>query len=76
MGCEHCNKLGYKGRVGVYEVLTITDGLKQVLANQLPSSLDVRNIAVKEGMLTMFQDGILKALKGMTDIKELMKNVS
>ncbi len=76
LGCEHCNKLGYKGRVGVYEVLTITDGLKQVLANQFPSSLDVRNIAVKEGMLTMFQDGILKALKGMTDIKELMKNVS
>jgi type II secretory ATPase GspE/PulE/Tfp pilus assembly ATPase PilB-like protein len=75
-GCEHCNKLGYKGRVGVYEVLTVTDGLKQVLANQFPSSLDVRNIAVKEGMLTMFQDGILKALKGMTDIKELMKNVS
>ena len=76
LGCDHCNKLGYKGRVGVYEVLTITDGLKEVLANQFPSTLQVRGIAAQEGMLTMFQDGLLKAMNGMTDVKELMRNVS
>ena len=75
-GCDKCNNLGYKGRIGVYEVMTVTDGLKEVLANQFPSTLQVRDIAAKEGMLTMFQDGIIKALSGMTDIKELMRNVA
>ncbi len=73
-GCEFCNGLGYKGRVGIYEVMVITDGLRTLISNKEPSIVEVRDIANKEGMVTMLQDGILKALDGLTDVKELMKN--
>ncbi len=75
-GCDECNGLGYQGRLGVYEVLTITDGLRELISNRYPSIVEVRNVAMKEGMVTMLQDGILKALQGLTDIKELFENVS
>ena len=75
VGCEKCNNLGYKGRIGVYEVLTITDGLRNILTDQVPSIVEIRNIANQEGMITMLQDGILKALGGTIDMKELLKNV-
>lgn len=75
-GCDKCNGLGYKGRIGVYEVLTITNGLRELISNRYPSIVEVRNVAMKEGMLTMLQDGVLKAAKGITDMKELLDNVS
>ncbi len=75
-GCAKCNGLGYKGRIGVYEVLTITTGLRNLLSEQFPSIMQVREMAMKEGMVTMLQDGILKALDGVTDIPELFRNVS
>jgi type IV pilus assembly protein PilB len=75
-GCEQCNGLGYKGRVGVYEVLTITNGLRELISNRYPSIVEVRTVAVQEGMITMLQDGVLKALDGLTDMKELLDNVS
>jgi len=74
-GCDKCNNMGYKGRIGVYEVMTITDGLRNLLANQFPSTLQVRNVATQEGMLTMFQDGMFKAMEGLTSIEELITNV-
>ena len=75
-GCEICNNLGYKGRVGVYEVMSMTNGLKALMSTKFPSIVEIRDMAMKEGMITMFQDGILKAIKGQTDIKELTRNVS
>ncbi|MBC7406691.1 MAG: type II/IV secretion system protein [Candidatus Parcubacteria bacterium] len=75
-GCEQCNHLGYKGRVGVYEVMSMTSGLKSLMSTKFPSIVEIRDMAMAEGMITMFQDGILKALKGHTDIKELTRNVS
>ena len=75
-GCEKCNNLGYKGRLGVYEVMTITDGLRTLISKQFPSIVDVREIAKREGMVTMLQDGILKVCTGLTDIKEVLKNVA
>lgn len=74
-GCEKCNGLGYKGRVGVYEVMVITPEMRNLLSNKIPSIEDTRNVAQAEGMLTMLQDGILKALDGLTDMKELLRNV-
>lgn len=74
-GCSECNFLGYKGRIGVYEVLTITDGLRNILTEEIPSIVQIRNIAQEEGMVTMLQDAILKASQGITDIKEVFKNV-
>jgi len=74
-GCEKCNGLGYKGRVGVYEVMVITPEMRNLLSTKIPSIEDTRNVAQAEGMLTMLQDGILKAIDGLTDMKELLRNV-
>jgi type IV pilus assembly protein PilB len=72
-GCEKCGNLGYKGRIGCYEVLSMVDDLRSLLQENEPSMLDIRRVAAKNGMLTMFQDGILKALNGITDIKEIFR---
>jgi type IV pilus assembly protein PilB len=74
-GCEHCNGLGYKGRVGAYEVITMTSGLRELISSQFPSIVQVREIAQKEGMITMKQDAVLKALAGTTDIKEIERTI-
>ncbi len=74
-GCDKCAGLGYKGRIGVYEVLTMTDSIRDLLARESVSFLDVRRVAATEGMLTMQQDAILKAILGVTDVKEVIRVV-
>jgi len=74
-GCEKCGGIGYKGRIGAYEVLTMVDDMRELLTNTTPSMVQIRQIAAKNGMLTMFQDGLLKALNGVTDLKELFRVV-
>lgn len=74
-GCDQCNGLGYKGRIGAYEVISITPGLRYLVSEQFPSIQQVREVAVKEGMITMTQDALLKALQGITDIKEIQRNL-
>lgn len=76
IGCSKCNGIGYKGRVGVYEVLSVTDGLRDLLSKEHISTQDVRKVASSEGMLTMLQDGILKAISGLTSVEELLENVA
>ncbi len=69
-GCQACNGLGYKGRIGVYEAFTIgKDMEKLILAS--PAISDVRDQATKEGMVTMAQDGYLKLLDGITSLEEI-----
>jgi type II secretory ATPase GspE/PulE/Tfp pilus assembly ATPase PilB-like protein len=75
-GCEKCNNLGYKGRVGVYEVLEMSDPIRVLLSDPNISLVQVRQTARAAGMVTMFQDGLIKCLNGLTDIKELSNNVS
>lgn len=75
-GCNRCGGIGYKGRVGIYEVLSVTDGLRDLLSKEHISTMDVRKVANEEGMLTMLQDGILKAIDGLTSIEELLDNVA
>ncbi len=75
-GCEKCSGLGYKGRVGCYEVLEMSDPIRVLLSNQNLSLVDIRNTAKATGMITMFQDGLLKCLNGETDLFELMRNIS
>ena len=74
-GCEKCNNLGYKGRIGVYELLTITDTIRGVISNQFPSTVQMREMAVADGMITMIQDGFIKAGMGITDVKEVLRNI-
>ena len=75
-GCNVCNGTGYKGRVGAYEVLNVTDGLRDLLSQEHISVQDVRRVAHEGGMLTMLQDGILKSLEGLTDMQEVLRNIT
>ncbi len=74
-GCPKCNNTGYKGRVGVYEVMTISDSIRELVSISEPSIVQIKNAAASDGMISMLQDGILKCLDGITDIEELLKNV-
>lgn len=74
-GCDKCNDTGYKGRVGVYEVLTINDEIRETLLSSSPSTTFIRQLAARGGMLSMLQDGIVKALQGITDMKEVLDNI-
>ncbi|PKM91565.1 hypothetical protein CVU82_03145 [Candidatus Falkowbacteria bacterium HGW-Falkowbacteria-1] len=71
-GCEHCNGLGYKGRIGIYEVFTMDDKLKQLTIDNAPS-FKILQQAIENGMITMLQDGILKSLKGLTTLEEVYR---
>ncbi len=72
-GCEQCDG-GYKGRVGLYEVLDMSEPIKKAILAEMPS-LEIEKIAQKEGMVTLEQDGIIKALKGVTSLEEIYKLV-
>jgi type II secretory ATPase GspE/PulE/Tfp pilus assembly ATPase PilB-like protein len=76
IGCPKCSGLGYKGRVGCYEVLEMDDAIRTLLTKSEMSLVEIRNTARANGMLSMFQDGLLKALRGMVDIQELQRNMS
>jgi type II secretory ATPase GspE/PulE/Tfp pilus assembly ATPase PilB-like protein len=75
-GCKMCSGLGYKGRVGCYEVLEMNDAIRVLLSNPNISLVEIRNTARANGMTTMFQDGLIKCLSGITDLKELTTNVA
>ncbi|MBI5230438.1 MAG: type II/IV secretion system protein [Candidatus Magasanikbacteria bacterium] len=74
-GCEACNSLGYKGRIGVYEVLLMNKDIEQVILSEQISEYTMKEIAVKNGMVTMAQDGVLKALDGITTLDEVFRVV-
>lgn len=70
VGCKECNGTGYKGRVGVYEVFEITPEMEKLILSN-PAVSDVRNLAIKNGMVTMLQDGYLKLIQGVTSVEEI-----
>ncbi len=69
-GCEKCNRIGYKGQTTVSEVLEITKEMEQLITQQ-PTTSEVENLAIEQGMLTMAQDGILKVIEGITTLEEV-----
>lgn len=71
-GCSRCNNQGYRGRMAIHEVLTITPQIRAAI-NRKASSEEISSIAIQQGMDTMRQDGIQKALAGLTDIREVMR---
>lgn len=71
-GCGICHQSGYKGRLGIYEVLPVTDSIRQ-LALKRVSAREITEKAIEEGMTTMKQDGILKALQGVTTLEEVWR---
>jgi len=71
-GCEVCQQTGYSGRLGLFEMLTLTSALKEVIASGL-SSEQLKKAAQKEGYRVMSFDGIQKALEGLTTIEEVFR---
>jgi type II secretory ATPase GspE/PulE/Tfp pilus assembly ATPase PilB-like protein len=71
-GCDECNQLGYKGRIGVYEVFEVTREMERLILES-PSVSSIRDQAIKQGMVTMLQDGYLKLINGVTSIEEIRR---
>jgi len=71
-GCKECNNTGYLGRIGIFEVLVVTEKIaKMIIARS--RAQDIAKEAVSEGMITMRQDGILKVLEGITTVEEVLR---
>jgi type II secretory ATPase GspE/PulE/Tfp pilus assembly ATPase PilB-like protein len=70
MGCDQCNASGYRGRMGIHELLVNTEAIKEVIQRRGRVE-EIRQIAMKEGMTTLLQDGIGKVFQGLTDFKQV-----
>ena len=71
-GCPTCNNRGYKGRVGLYEVLEVTDELRELILVGA-SALELRKKAVEEGMITLRRSGLMKVADGVTTLEEVIR---
>ncbi len=72
-GCNRCGSSGYQGRIGIYEVVQMDEGLAEVVSAGGAAAEAVRQYALKQGGLTMFEDGVLKVLKGVTTFDEVLR---
>lgn len=71
-GCTECNATGYKGRVGVFEIILVDSAMEEFILKK-PSTSALRKFAIKRGMTTMYQDGLLKVIQGVTTLEELVR---
>ena len=69
-GCEYCNFTGYKGRIAVHEILEMDDDIRKAVL-QGKTARNIKEIAVKKGMRTLYESGLLKVKKGITDLAEV-----
>jgi type II secretory ATPase GspE/PulE/Tfp pilus assembly ATPase PilB-like protein len=69
-GCKYCNFTGYRDRIGVFEAILIDDAMEEFLLKN-PSIASFRKEAIKRGMVTLYQDGLIKILEGITTIEEV-----
>jgi type IV pilus assembly protein PilB len=70
IGCDHCKGTGYKGRIGVYEVMPITDDMRQLIMRN-GNSLDIAEQAQREGVRNLRQSGLIKVKSGITSLEEI-----
>lgn len=73
-GCEQCGGIGYKGRIGVFEIISVDDAIEKLILTS-PTEADIKKAAREQGELTMRDDGMLKIITGLTDFAELNKVV-
>ena len=71
-GCEHCSGTGYRGRTSILEVLDMTDPIRSLVLRRSESQ-EIRRAAIEQGMKTMHQDGLAKALSGVTTLDEVLR---
>jgi general secretion pathway protein E len=71
-GCEICHGLGYSGRVGIYEVIQVDEPIKELILKEATAG-ELKKQALTQGMVNMVQDGLLKAMEGITDVEEVFR---
>jgi type II secretory ATPase GspE/PulE/Tfp pilus assembly ATPase PilB-like protein len=71
-GCDACSHTGYKGRIGIYEVLGNTIPIQKLIISNATSN-QIQDTAISEGMVTMQTDGLIKALRGNTTVEEVLR---
>ncbi|MDP4010366.1 MAG: hypothetical protein Q8P37_00695, partial [Candidatus Spechtbacteria bacterium] len=74
-GCPKCNNKRTKGRLAIFEMLRMTDELKHIILEQDASALAIEKEAVRQGMISMKQDGIMKALLGIVALEDVFRVV-
>ncbi len=74
-GCDADGKTGYKGRLGIYEILDVTDEIREFIASPNFSLGGLNNVARQQGMISMFEDGLRKVERGITTIEEVLRVV-
>jgi type IV pilus assembly protein PilB len=74
-GCVDCNNTGYRGRLGVYEVMPVTPKVRDLILDRAPTS-QIKKVAVAEGMLTLRADGLVKLKNGVTTAEEVLKETA
>jgi type IV pilus assembly protein PilB len=72
-GCDKCGQIGYKGRIGLYETIEMIPEIRKIIQEEKITDYEIEQIAIKNGMVTMLQDGILKALAGETALEEVFR---
>ena len=73
-GCDECGDLGFRGRIGIQEVLPITPQMREAICTNLPEP-DLHKIALQQGLVNIFRDGLGKAVLGLTTIEEVYQAV-
>lgn len=71
-GCEVCAHTGYNGQVGIYEIFQVSEKIREQVAKNVPAQ-ELRKLAIKEGMVTMFEDGLHKVELGTTTVEEVIR---
>ncbi|MEQ8192220.1 MAG: type IV-A pilus assembly ATPase PilB, partial [Candidatus Eremiobacterota bacterium] len=71
-GCDHCKGTGYKGRSGIYEMMTVNENVRPLILRNAPT-IEVKDAAIENGMVTLQEDGLRKVLEGTTTIEECLR---
>jgi len=72
-GCAECGGTGFKGRIGIYEIMIMNQEIEKIILSGATSEYQMQDVAVKNGMITMAQDGLLKAADGITTVEEVFR---
>jgi type IV pilus assembly protein PilB len=72
-GCKFCNHTGYRGRIAILELMTVTPAIQEMIRLNSVSDKELRDLALREGMVSLKEDGINRVLQGVTTIQEIMK---
>jgi len=75
-GCDKCHGIGYKGRIGLYEIMDMNEEIEKIILSGNVSEYELEKIAINHGMLKVVQDGLLKATQGITTVEEVFRVAS